>query len=340
MTWLVAALLLLGTMPGTGTGGEELTVAGSGTLAPYVLVAAGDRPVTMIEIGTEEGLRALCREDGMGADLAAASRRIRPSEVAACRKAGIGTLIETVVGLDGIVLAQSAKASALALAPRDLYLALAEKVPAGPHDCRMIRNPAKTWRDVRADLPDRRIEVYGPPPGSGTRAMFERLAVKEGAFAVPCAAAHAEVDPAAFERTLRIRKDGAWIDGGESDGALAYAVTRLDGALGVFGLVHAKRQEGLTLLPLGGVAPTREHIRSGRYRLGRPLFLYTNAEKLAAEPGLGALWRAFGPDTAQSEGRLLLRMGLVELPGDNRAAKIDTATGERRPAARILPSGD
>lgn len=319
---------------------DPLVVAGSSTVAPFAQVVAAETgiPAVITETGTAQGLAALCAPEGR-ADIAAASRPVSARELKACAAAGVTALTEIVIGLDAIVLAQSESAAPLDLAPRDLYLALASEVPASADDCRLVPNRARRWRDLRPDLPDRPIAVYGPPRGSGTRAMLSRLGIEEGAYAVPCAAALAAVDAEAFRRSLAIRSDGAWTDAGESDGALAFALTQLRDAVGVFGLVHARHQEGLTVLPMGGVEPTGAHIASGRYRLGRPLYLYTHAEK-RDDPRISRFLGGFVLDDEDGPGRLLLRMSLTGAGPDNPAANIDTATGTRREPDQPASFGD
>ena len=309
-----------------------LQVSGSSTVAPFVLVLTDglDGFATRVSSsGTTAGLAALCDLRPGSADLTGASRRIGPAELAACASADVATVVEVPLGLDGIVLAQSEDARAMRLTAQDVYRALAAHRPAGPLDCTPRRNTARLWSDVRPDLPARRIEFYGPPLTSGTREVFTQQLLARGARAEPCLAALAAAEPERFEAALALRRDGAWIEAGESDGAVAYALTRLPGAIGVFGLVHAAAQEGLSLVPIDDAAPTPVAIAARRYPLSRPLYLYTTAGHLTRDPRVIEVIRAAVASEAVGEGGVLTGMGLVTGDEAGSAFLIDTRSGER-----------
>jgi phosphate transport system substrate-binding protein len=309
-----------------------LRLTGSTTVAPFSLTVASTVATDIVvdPNGTTAGLAALCAETRPAA-LAGASRAIRPAERKACEAAGVATLIEIDLGLDGIVLAQKEGAGALPLTPRDLYLAAAREVPISEGDCRLAPNRAGYWSDVRADLPERRITVLGPPPTSGTRDVLEALALKAGARALPCMLRLEREDPEAFEAAMRLRTDGAWSDAGEADGAVAFALTRLPHAIGVFGLAHALSQEGIEALPFAGVHPTAGTIADGRYALARPLYLYTTTGQLTRDPRVVEVVKTFRDPASTGPGGVLTRMGLVPTGEAARAKLIDTASGEETP---------
>lgn len=311
-----------------------LRLTGSSTVAPFSVViasgVAGD--VTVDQNGTAAGLAALCSGTGDAA-LAGASRRVRPEERRACDEAGIATLVEIELGLDGIVLAQSDTTEALTLGPRDLYLAAAREVPLSGTDCRLVPNKAQSWSDVRDDLPERRIVLFGPPPTSGTRDLFEEMALRPGARELPCLLEMERTDPAGFDRAMRLRTDGRWTDAGESDGAVAYTLTRVPHAVGIFGLAHALGQEGIVTLPFAGVHPNAGTIADGRYRMARPLFLYTTTRQLTSDPRVVDAVAAFRDPASAGPGGVLTRMGLVPTGEAAKAKLIDTATGEETPLA-------
>ena len=314
---------------------DPLWITGSSTVAPFALVAAGlsrDGQRTFVEAtGTSAGLAALCGAEA--APLVGASRQVRRAELASCEARNVATVIEVELGLGAIVLAQSSEAAPLALTQADLYLAVARDVPDRPEaeDCRLVPNRARAWSDVRAGLPERRLRVYGPPVTSGTRDVLLSRGLAVGARALPCLAALERRDPEAFERALRVRRDGAWVDAGESDGALAFALTRLPDAVGVMGRVHALAQDGLAVLPLGGVYPTPETIADGRYPLSRPLYLYTEAGWLTRDPRVREVVTAFAKPEATGPSGVLTGMGLAPNPQGSQARLISTADGAATP---------
>ena len=310
-----------------------LRVTGSSTVTPYALVAtslAAGGDVFVEATGTGAGLAALCGAEA--APLAGASRPIAAAELDGCAAFGIATVIEAEIGLGAISLVQSASSGPLALTLTDLYLASAARVPdAG---CRLVPNKARRWSDVREELPDRPIRLYGPPATSGTRDVLSDQGLAVGARRLPCLAALEARDADAFAEALGLRRDGAWIDGGESDGALAYALTRLPDAVGLVGRVHALAQEGLAQLSVDGVSATSETIADGTYPLARPLYLYTTADALTADPRVRPVLLASTADAAGGDGPLS-GMGLVARDGGARVRLISTANGTATP----LPLG-
>ena len=217
----------------------------------------------------------------------------------------------------------------MALTERDLYMALAERRPRGGGDCTLVPNRTRLWSEVRPDLPDRAISVYGPPPTSGTREVFSKQAIAVGARQEACLAALAVTDADAFDAALALRRDGAWVEAGESDGATAYALTRLPEAIGVFGIVHVTPQPGLALLPLSGVMPDAQTIADGRYPLARPLFIYTTAGHLTRDLRVIEVVRSFAADEAVGPEGTLTGMGLAPGQETGQAYLIDTGTKER-----------
>lgn len=311
---------------------RALHVSGSSTVAPFVLVLTDGIEAFETQVsssGTTAGLSALCDLRPGSADLTGASRRIVEAELAGCAAAEVATVVEVPLGLDGIVLAQSDDAPTMRLTAADIYRALAARRPAGPLDCALRRNTARLWSDVRSDLPPRPIRFYGPPLTSGTREVFTRQLVARGARTEPCLAALAATAPQRFEAALALRRDGAWTEAGESDGAVAYALTRLPDAIGIFGLVHAAAQDGLALIPLDGVAPTAEAIADRTYALSRPLYLYTTAGHLTRDPRVIEVIRAAAAPGAVGADGVLTGMGLVPASEAGSAFLIDTETHER-----------
>ena len=324
-----AARLLAPTAP--------LRVTGSSTVAPFALVAASRTENAKISVetsGTTAGLAALCAARGPGqggAALAGASRPVRPAELDACSEAGVSTVVEVTLGQDALVFAQAADNEPLMLDAATLFRAVAARWPRSADDCTLTPNRVRTWADVSPSLPARPILVYGPPATSGSGETLSRLALAPGARAHPCLAALEEADPAAFAEALAVDTGGRWIATGESDGATAFALTRLKNAVGIMGLVHAQREEGLAILPFGGVPPTTDTIAAGQYALARPLFVYTTAGQLTGDPRVIDLVRALRDGDATGPDGILTKMGLASEAGAGSARLISTGTGEATP---------
>ena len=135
--------------------------------------------------------------------------------------------MEVKVGYDGIVLANSKKGTLYNLTTRDIYLALAAKVPVDD-GLTLQDNPHKTWKDVNEDLPNIKIEVLGPPPTSGTRDAFVELAMDSGAKsfeALKKLRNSSKEGKNEFKKIARtIREDGLFIEAGENDNLIVQSL--------------------------------------------------------------------------------------------------------------------
>src|SRR3546814_4284397 len=65
----------------------------------------------------------------------------------------------------------------LDVSKEQLFLALASEVP---QDGKVVANPYTKWSEIDSSLPDIEIQVFGPPPTSGTRDAFVELVMEEG----------------------------------------------------------------------------------------------------------------------------------------------------------------
>ncbi|PZU53910.1 MAG: phosphate ABC transporter substrate-binding protein, partial [Brevundimonas sp.] len=241
-----AALLALAACGdnGAGAGGGAragIWAAGSSTVFPFSTRVAetfarssGGAAPRVESLGTGGGIQAFCQGVGPTTpDIANASRPMKASEFDMCQKNGVTEIVELKIGFDGIVIATARSGNSFNFELNDLYEGLAKEVP-GPNGA-FVTNPAKTWNQVNPGLPNQRIQVYGPPPTSGTRDAFLELGMTPGAKLVPAAAALEESDKDRFEAIAHtLREDGAWIDSGENDNAIVQTLTRTPGSLGVF----------------------------------------------------------------------------------------------------------
>ena len=314
----IAGLLLAGCHDQASGGGsgarDEIRIVGSSTVYPFTTTVAEQfvladprAPAPVIEsTGTGAGLRLFC--GGVGAafpDIADASRRITAAEFRRCQANGAGALLEVVIGIDGIAVAQARGASPPELTPALLYRALAYAPGGRP-------NRAHRWSDLDPALPATPIRVYGPPATSGTRDALTALILAPGCRAAEPAAAR--LGPAGFAaRCLRLREDGAYVDAGENDNLIVRKLRADPGVLGIFGYSYLEEnRDTVEGVAISGVRPTYAAIAQGRYPGSRPLFLYVKRAHLAAVPGLrrflalyAASWAPGGP---------LVRRGLIAAP--------------------------
>jgi phosphate transport system substrate-binding protein len=324
---LGAAALLAGCDGGDQREGDRtrgVWAVGSSTVAPFSSRVAeefarktGGAAPRVESLGTGGGIKLFCSGVGAGTpDVANASRRIKASEFEQCRANGVTEIVELEIGYDGVVLAGARNGADYAMSLTDLYRGVGAQIP-GPGD-RIVNNPHRTWNQIRAGLPPVRIQVYGPPPTSGTRDAFVELGLHAGAEELPALARIKEADKDRFEEIAgRVREDGAWVDSGENDNAIIQTLTRTPGALGVFGYSFlGQNRDRVKAAAIDGVAPTDATIQDGSYALARPLYVYVKKAHVDRVPGLRDYLREFVSEAAVGRGGYLGDIGLIPLPGE------------------------
>jgi phosphate transport system substrate-binding protein len=322
----LAALALAGCQDksgGSDSGARnQIRIVGSSTVYPFATAVAeqfvrnnpGLKAPIIESTGTGAGMKLFCAGVGAGhPDIENASRRIKKSEFEDCRKNGVNQVIEVPIGIDGLALIESAGTPQFSLTQADVYRALAANPFGKP-------NTARTWRDVNPSLPATPIQVYGPPPTSGTRDAFAELILEKGCESDPAMKALKESDKDRHkDLCTRVREDGAYIEAGENDNLLVQKVSGSSDAIGILGYSFLEENAGKVRgIPLGGVAPTAATISSFQYPGARPLFLYVKGEHLTAIPGI----REFVGEFAKGWGvaGYLSRHGLIPSPAEALAA--------------------
>ncbi|KQS52908.1 phosphate ABC transporter substrate-binding protein [Brevundimonas sp. Leaf363] len=333
--------LALAACSGEGGSGARAGVwaAGSSTVFPFATRVAenfarlnGGAAPRVEALGTGGGIKAFC--SGVGPqtpDIANASRPMKKSEFEDCKKNGVTEIIELMIGFDGIVIATARTGNSFNFELNDLYEGLGKTVP-GPNGT-FVANPARTWNQINAGLPNQRIQVYGPPPTSGTRDAFVELAMAPGGKLVPAVKALAD-DKERFESlTHTVREDGAWIDSGENDNAILQTLTRTPGSLGVFGYSFLEQnRDTVKAETIDGVAPSPDTIADGSYPLSRSLFIYVKKQNIGVTPGLLTFVQEFLSEGAAARGGYLQDRGLIPLPEDRLQA-------QRATLAALTPMG-
>lgn len=319
--------LTLAALPSRALARDTISVVGSSTIYPFATVVAerfgrgGGYPTPKIEAtGSGGGFKLFCRGVGPATpDITDASRRMLPSEFEQCRRHGVGAITEVVIGYDGIVVANSARARPFNLSLKDLYLALARHVPAA-NGHGFVENPYKTWRQVDPALPDRAIQVLGPPPTSGTRDAFDALAMQGGCERVPRVRALQASDPNRFRTLCRaLREDGAFIEAGENDNLIVQKLEANPEALGVFGFSYLDQNRGrLQGARINGVAPGFKTIADGAYPISRPLYMYIKDAHVGVVPGIPGYLHEFTSERAWGPDGYLANKGLIPLPQPRR----------------------
>jgi phosphate transport system substrate-binding protein len=311
--------------PGTGGGGRSaIRIVGSSTVYPFTAAAAerfgrAGNPTPVIEsTGTGGGFKLFCAGAGVAhPDVANASRAIKASEREQCQANGVGEVVEVPIGYDGIVVATAVSGQPLALTRRQLFLALAREVPTGAAG-QLAPNPHATWRDVDPALPAQRIEVYGPPPTSGTRDAFVELVMQEGCKTFDWVAALEKTDEAKFKQICHaVREDGAYVEAGENDNLIVQKLEANPAAAGIFGFSFLEEnRDQVKGATIEGVEPTFERIAVQEYPVSRPLFVYVKRAHVGVVPGIPELVAELVGEAAIGPDGYLTAMGLIPLPPD------------------------
>jgi phosphate transport system substrate-binding protein len=310
--------LALAACGGGGTGGtrDTVRVVGSSTVFPFAKKVAEEftrsNPqfgAPLVEsTGSGAGINLFC--SGVGPqhpDIANASRRMKPSELATCQANGVTDVVELQIGLDGLVFASANGGITMNLTPEIVYKAIAAR-PFGQEQT------AQTWADVDPSLPDVPILVYGPPSTSGTRDSLKELILEIGCDTNPEMAALADSDEDRHEQLCtEVRSDGKYVDQGEQDNLIVQKIAGNPQAVGVFGYSFLEENSGKVQgLPINGVTPTYENVSAGNYPAARAMFIYVKNAHLDAIPGL----KEFVAQWTKSWGRdgPLTAIGLIASP--------------------------
>ena len=328
---------------------EYVSVVGSSTVYPFATVVAerfgkntSFSTPNIESTGSGGGMKLFCAGVGtQHADVTNASRRIKESEYQKCQNNGVTGIIEVLIGYDGIVIANSKKSPKYNLTRKDIYLALAHKIP-GPNG-KLIKNPNKTWKDVNPSLPNVAIKVIGPPPTSGTRDAFAELAMEGGAKKFKALKALRKekksdkiiammddlgIPPSAYNKkgkkvfkavTHAIREDGAYVEAGENDNLIIQKLEANPDALGVFGYSfldqNSDKVQGSTV---ESVEPTFDSIADKSYSISRPLYFYIKKAHIGVVPGIAEYAAEFSSEKAWGPEGYLTEKGMIPMGKDLR----------------------
>ena len=307
---------------------DQINVVGSSTVYPFSTVVAenfgnktGIKVPKIESTGSGGGMKLFCK--GLGTshpDITNASRRIKKNEFNQCKENGID-VVEIKVGYDGIVIANSKKAKPLNLTKRQIFLALAKQVPEGNKEGgSLVDNPNKKWSDIDPNLPNKKIEVLGPPPTSGTRDAFNELAIEGGCKTFPKLKAIKKQDKKKYKAICRaVREDGAFIEAGENDNLIVQKLVENENAFGVFGFSFLiENEDKIQGSTVDGIAPTMETIADKSYGVSRPLYFYVKLAHVDVIPGIREFLAEYTSEDSWGPGGYLEERGMIPMPENER----------------------
>nr|MBP8206840.1 substrate-binding domain-containing protein [Acinetobacter sp.] len=303
---------------------DTIQIAGSSTVLPYASIVAEEFGNTFPQFktpvvgsgGTSGGLKQFCNGVGDNTiDIANASRKIKDTELAACKKAGVNQVLEVKIGYDGIVFASNSNKAAYKLRPQHVFAALAAELPSNG---KMVANPYTRWNQIDKALPNEPITLVIPASNHGTREVFQEKMVEAGCETYD---AFAKLDKDAQKKACStFRKDGRVI---EISGDYTETLARLKtspSAVGVFGLgFYDQNRDKLRVATVNNVAPSEKTILNGSYPVSRPLFYYVKGEHLKSIKGLQQYTEFFLSKKVSGKGSKLEKAGLISMSDKERA---------------------
>lgn len=287
---------------------DQIRIVGSSTVFPFSTAVAEqfgkttDFATPVVEAtGSGGGIKLFC--GGVGEnhpDITNSSRRMKAKEFQLCQENGVTDIVESVIGYDGIVIANANAGPSFALTRDQIWQALAT---AGPMPT--------TWDQVDPSLPAIKIEILGPPPSSGTRDAFEELVMQHACKAAGNEAAYCKGEGS------EIREDGIFVEAGENDNLIVSKLEANPNALGVFGFSFLDQNSDVIKgADVDGVEPTFENIAEGEYTVSRSLYYYIKVAHIGVIPGIAEYAAEFSSEGASGEEGYLSDKGLIPLPED------------------------
>jgi phosphate transport system substrate-binding protein len=262
---------------------EKVTVVTSSTAYPLAWSVAnrlsGGR--VKIEVNSSKPFDRLCTNDPADTDIVEISRRITREEFQGCARLGPFGIVEVKIGYQAVALARAQLYGPLRLSARDLFLALARRVPDPNKPGNLVDNPYTSWNQIAPALPYDRIQILGPTPVTPAGKLMGRLLLEAGCRTFAWIDALRDTDPEQYEQICAsLREDSAYRATGSTGWAYANELATNPTALGIFSPhEYAMTHEELVLNPIDGSAPTLENLSAGTYPLARSLYLYTSGAR-------------------------------------------------------------
>ena len=317
------------------TARDQIRIVGSSTVFPFSTAVAEqfgkttDFATPVVEsTGSGGGIKLFCAGVGEShPDMTNSSRRMKAKEFQMCQDNGVTEVVESVIGYDGIVIANSKKSEVMKLSRKDIFLALAKQVPAKDGSEKLVANPYKTWKEVNPALPADKIEVLGPPPTSGTRDAFAELALEGGCKTFDWIKAMKKKDKKQYKTVCHsVREDGAYIEAGENDNLIVQKLAANPDALGIFGYSFLEQNADMVQGSIiDGVAPEFDAIADGDYPVSRSLYFYVKNAHVETVPGIAEFLAEFANEETWGEYGYLAEKGLIPMGEDEMGQFTDDA---------------
>ena len=246
--------------------------------------------LTSAAVDDDEAFRRLCTTQR--ADVVVTTRSMSESETREC-EAKLGFRANQIkmlkLGHMGTAISAAKYATTYTLSPRDLFLAVAKRIPDGENPTRFIPNPNVSWHQVGA-YGERRITVFGPERDSPRAKVFAAIIMKAGCDTFSSIKSLRKTDPDEYRRVCyEVREDSVYTPiSYESEFFVTQTLWGDPHAIAVLSLpFFDEHRADLNGSLISGPAPTPEAIASGAYEGAITLFFYaridTDAQWLARD---------------------------------------------------------
>lgn len=206
--------------------------------------------ITIDSVGTGAGFERFCKGE---TDISNASAKISDKQLEACKKNNI-TPIEFRVATDALAIVVNPKNTwAQSLTEKQITDIFAGKL--------------KTWKEVDAAYPDKKIILYSPGTDSGTFDYFVEHFYKKDKKPI-------------LDAKPQLSED---------DNVLVQGVTGDEGAIGYFGFAYySANANKVRAVKVNDVEPSQASVDAGKYSVARPLFIYSTAKIMKDKPQVAA----------------------------------------------------
>ena len=317
MKKLILAAVAMGFAIAPALSADAIRIVGSSTVYPFTTSVAEQfakktgAPAPIIEsTGTGGGVKLFCQGDGPNTpDAVNASREMKPEELDACAKAGVGKIEQITIGLDAIVVARSKDSGPINVTLDQLYRAVAKYVLV---DGKWVENPNTVWKNHKGE--EVRMEILGPPPTSGTRDSFVELVVEKACKEEVKAAGITLSADDEKKYCKSIREDGVYVEAGENDNLIVQKLIANPDAFGIFGFSFLEQNTNSIIgASIDGVEPTYDNVEAGKYPIARKLYVYFKASHLESNPDLKKFLEEYQSEDAIGEDGYLVDKGLIPI---------------------------
>jgi phosphate transport system substrate-binding protein len=308
---------------------NEISIVGSSAVLPFAQKIAENYsahfgyPSPSMEVtGAGKGFNLFCAGIGyQHPDINVTARPITDAELAACEKNGVDAVVEIIVGMDVLAIAQAVSAPEAELYLVQLFKAMSSVVEK---DGNFIANPYRSWSDIDPGLPEQPIRIMGPAPSSSYDDAFAELVMQRGCAMIPNLSRLSGQER--FSLCHIPRQDNMFVPGLNSEAAVVRWLVRNPEAFAVVPhLLLDHYPDQVRAVRVEKELPTASAVSSGRYPFARPIYFYVKKRHVEAIAGLQEFVYEFTAERSIGPDGYLADRGFFNLDDQGRNAARDAA---------------